>query len=110
MNIGEAAAASGVNSKLIRHYESLGLIPKAGRSSSGYRIYKETDVHMLAFVKTARGLGFPMKEIKKLLSLWKNKTRTSSEVKSLTLLHIKSLEDKIAELQSMADALQKLSW
>jgi MerR family copper efflux transcriptional regulator len=109
MNIGEAAMASGVNSKLIRHYESLGLIPKASRSASGYRIYKEADVHILSFVKTARSLGFPMKEIKKLLSLWRNKTRASSEVKSLALLHVKSLEDKIKELQLMVDSLHNLA-
>lgn len=109
MNIGEVAKASGINAKLIRHYESIGIIPKAGRSISGYRIYKESDVHILAFVKRARSLGFSMKEIKKLVSLWRNKTRASSEVRTLALNHVKQLETKIAELQSMVDTLKNLS-
>ena len=109
MNIGEAAATSGVNAKQIRHYESLGIIPKAGRSDAGYRIYKESDVHILSFVKKARGLGFSMKEIKKLVSLWRNKSRASSEVKNLAQIHIKQLESKIQELQMMTNTLKNLS-
>ncbi len=109
MNIGEVSAASGVSAKLIRHYESIGIIPKAGRSDSGYRIYKESDVHILAFVKRARGLGFSMMEIKKLVSLWRNKSRASGEVKNLASAHIKNLEAKINELQSMVDTLKHLS-
>lgn len=109
MNIGEAAAASGVNPKSIRHYESIGIIPKVSRSDSGYRIYNENDVHILSFVKKARGLGFSMKEIKKLVSLWRNKTRASVEVKSLALSHVKKLEEKITELQSMVDTIKHLS-
>jgi len=109
MNIGEAAAASGVNPKSIRHYESIGIIPKVSRSDAGYRIYKESDVHIISFVKKARGLGFSMKEIKKLVSLWRNKTRASGEVKLLALSHVKKLEEKITELQSMVDTIKHLS-
>ena len=109
MNIGEAAIKSGVNSKSIRHYETLGIVPKASRSESGYRIYKESDVHILVFVKKARSFGFSMKEIKKLISLWRNKSRASSEVKNLAASHIKDLEEKILELQTMVDTLKHLS-
>jgi Cu(I)-responsive transcriptional regulator len=109
MNIGEVATKSGVNSKSIRHYESLGIVPKASRTDSGYRIYKESDVHILIFIKKARSLGFSMKEIKRLVSLWRNKSRASSEVKSLATSHIKNLEEKISELQSMVDTLKYLS-
>lgn len=109
MNIGEAALASGVNSKLIRHYESEGIIPKVSRNDSGYRIYKDSDVHILIFVKSARSLGFPIIEIKKLLSLWRNKTRASSEVKTLARTHIALLEAKINDLQLMVDTLNNLS-
>ena len=109
MNIGELSKLSGVNAKLIRHYESIGLIPKAARSESGYRKYGEADIHILKFVKRGRSLGFSMKEIKKLISLWRNRSRASSEVKALALVHIKELEEKIHELQGMADTLKHLA-
>ena len=109
MNIGEAAAESGVNAKLIRHYESIGVIPKVSRSESGYRVYSETDIHVLTFVKRARGLGFSMKEIKKLVGLWRNKTRASADVKLLALAHVKQLELKISELEAMAKTLKQLA-
>ena len=109
MNIGEAAEASGLNAKMIRHYETLGIIPKASRTDAGYRMYKESDVHILSFVKKARGLGFSMKEIKKLVSLWRNHSRASSKVKSLAQLHIKQLEKKIEELQLMTNTLKTLA-
>lgn len=109
MNIGEAAKASGVNAKMIRHYESISIIPKAGRSESGYRIYSDSDIHILRFVKRARGLGFSMKEIKKLVSLWRNKSRASQDVKTMALNHIKLLEEKISDLQTMAATLKTLA-
>lgn len=109
MNIGELAKSSGVNAKLIRHYESIGLIPKASRTDSGYRVYSEKDIQFLRFIKKARGLGFSMKEIKKLVSLWRNKSRASREVKSLALTHIQELENKILEMQEMVKNLQVLA-
>lgn len=109
MNIGQAAKISGVNAKLIRHYESIGIIPKASRSEAGYRTYSENDVHILAFVKKARGLGFSMKEIKKLVSLWRNKTRASVEVKNLAVKHVDEMEKKILELQGMVKTLKHLA-
>lgn len=109
MNIGEAAKISGVNAKLIRHYEEVGIIPKANRTDAGYRNYAEADVHILAFVKKARNLGFSMKEIKKLVSLWRNKTRASAEVKILALKHVEEMEVKIKELQQMVKTLKHLS-
>lgn len=109
MNIGQLAKQSGVSSKLIRHYESIGLIPKASRSEGGYRIYAVTDVQFLRFIKRARRLGFSMKEIKTLIGLWRNKTRASKEVKSLALTHIKNLEAKIQEMREMAENLRKLA-
>lgn len=109
MNIGELAKASGVSAKLIRHYESIGVIPRAARSGSGYRRYGENDVHVLRFVKRARGLGFSMAEIKKLVGLWKNKARASREVKALALSHVEALERKIVELEEMAGTLRDLA-
>lgn len=109
MNIGEAARASGVNAKLIRHYEATGIIPKASRTSSGYRVYSESDVHILSFVKRARGLGFAMKEIKKLVGLWRNKSRASADVRALALAHVGGLETKISELESMVKTLRTLA-
>ncbi|MCB0406592.1 MAG: Cu(I)-responsive transcriptional regulator [Bdellovibrionales bacterium] len=109
MTIGELAKTSGVNAKLIRHYESIGLIPKAARTESGYRFYKESDAQFLRFIKRARSLGFSIKEIKTLIGLWRNKSRASKEVKALAKNHIKELEKKIKEMQEMVDNLQSLA-
>ena len=109
MNIGEAAKISGVSAKLIRHYEEIGIVPKPARSESGYRKYSEADIHTLSFVRKARSLGFSMKEIKKLVGLWRNKSRASSEVKAMALQHIKEMETKISELQDMVATLKHLS-
>lgn len=109
MNIGQAAIQSGVNARLIRHYESIGLIPKAGRSEGGYRVYSENEIHILIFVRRARSLGFSMKEIKKLIDLWRNRNRNSAEVKALTHTHIQDLDKKIRELEDMRKTLMHLS-
>lgn len=109
MNIGNVSKESGVSSKQIRHYESIGLIPKARRQDSGYRTYSSDDVHILKFVKRARSMGFGLTEIKKLVGLWRNKTRASADVKTLALAHLKTLESKIREMQEMADTLKHLA-
>jgi Cu(I)-responsive transcriptional regulator len=108
MNIGEVSKLSQVNARMIRRYEEEGIIPKAGRSLSGYRMYTENDVHVLRFVKRARELGFSMKDIKQLLSLWKNKSRTSSHVKTIAQKHISELENKLFEIQGMLSTLNHL--
>ena len=109
MNIGQAAAASGVTAKMIRHYEESGLIRAARRTASNYRSYSDNDVHVLRFVKRARALGFSMADIKTLLGLWQDKSRSSSAVKRVAGTHIEALERKIAELQSMVRTLQHLA-
>lgn len=109
MNIGDVAKASGVSAKLIRHYEEIGVISKAGRTDAGYRQYTEKDIHNLRFVKRARSLGFAMKDIKLLLGLWRNKNRSSLEVKTLATNHIRDLEGKIQEMQEMVMSLKHLS-
>jgi Cu(I)-responsive transcriptional regulator len=108
VDIGEAARASGVSAKMIRHYEGIGLVPPAGRTAAGYRVYGPADVHRLRFVKRARDLGFSMAEIGKLLALWNDRRRKSSEVKRLATRHIAELERKIGELESMRATLMQL--
>lgn len=108
MNIGEVAAKSEVSSKMIRRYEEQGIIPKAGRSLSGYRMYSEKDVHILKFVKRGRELGFSMKDLKQLVSLWRNKARSSSQVKSIAQKHKAELEKKLNEIQGMLGTLNHL--
>jgi MerR family copper efflux transcriptional regulator len=108
MNIGEAAAASGVSAKMIRHYEQVGLIPAASRSESGYRQYTDSDVHMLRFVRRSRDLGFSIREIEELLGLWQDRKRPSRLVKSLALTHVKALEQKVQELLAMKATLEHL--
>ena len=109
LNIGEAAKSSGVSAKMIRHYEQSGLVPKAGRSVGGYRLYRDADIHTLRFVRRARDLGFSMKEIQTLLGLWNNRRRASADVKRLALKHVADLEAKIAELQAMRRTLVDLA-
>lgn len=108
MNIGELSKFCGIDPKLIRHYETVGLIPKPKRSDSGYRIYEAKDAEALRFLKRARELGFSLKEAKKLLDLWSNTCRTSAEVKLLTQTHIQELEKKIENLQKMVLILNSI--
>jgi len=109
MNIGEVAKASGVSAKMVRHYEESGLIRPATRSESNYRTYSQNDVEVLRFVKRARTLGFPMKQIAMLLALWEDRSRPSSEVKQLARQHIAELNARIAELTEMRDTLEHLA-
>lgn len=108
-SIGRAAEISGVTPKMIRHYESLGLIPKARRTLGDYRVYTPSDIHVLRFIRRARNLGFSMDEIGDLLGLWRNQRRASKEVKRLALNHIAELDAKIQELQSMRATLSELA-
>lgn len=109
LNIGEAADASGVSAKSIRHYEEKGLIPPAHRTFANYRLYSHSDVHTLRFIKSARSLGFTLPAISKLLSLWQNQSRSSAEVKQLAQLHVDDLERRILEMQDMRDTLKHLA-
>ena len=107
-NIGAAAARSGVSAKMIRHYEEMGLIPAARRTQSGYRTYADADVHILRFIRQARDLGFSIREIGDLLSLWQNRSRRSGQVKALALAHIRNLDARIVETQAMKATLEHL--
>ena len=109
MNIGQASEISGVTAKMIRYYESVGLIPAPDRRESGYRDYKAADVSRLGFVRRARDLGFSMDEIRDLLRLWSDKSRSSREVKEIALRHIADLDQRARQLTEMADALRHLA-
>ncbi|KQV50739.1 MerR family transcriptional regulator [Pelomonas sp. Root1217] len=108
MNIGEAAQASGVSAKMIRHYESIGLFAQPVRSESGYRIYGEREVHLLRFIRHSRDLGFSLEQIRALLGLWQDRDRPSREVRALAQTHLTELETKLAELQAMKATLEQL--
>ena len=108
MNIGEAAQHTGLSAKMIRYYESIGLISPSGRSASGYRVFDQQDLHRLAFIRRSRDLGFSLEEIGKLLALWQDNQRASANVKALAGAHIEALNRKIEELVGLRDTLQEL--
>jgi MerR family copper efflux transcriptional regulator len=109
LNIGEAAQASGVTAKMIRHYESIGLLPAAKRTASGYRVYDEQDLRLLQFIHRGRALGFSLERIAELLALWQDKDRASADVRRLAGQHIEELNRKIEELQAMKRTLEQLA-
>jgi Cu(I)-responsive transcriptional regulator len=108
-SIGKAAVATGVTAKMIRHYETLGLIQRAERTVGHYRLYSARDLHALRFIRRARDLGFPIKDIAGLLGLWRDQRRSSAAVKRLAQQHAAELDRKIQELQAMRAALAGLA-
>ena len=109
MNIGEASQATGVSVKMIRYYESIGLIPAAARTMSGYRVYRDADIRTLRFIRRARILGFSVEQMEQLVGLWRDQGRSSAEVRNLARDHLCKLEAKIAEMEEMAGALRRLA-
>jgi MerR family copper efflux transcriptional regulator len=109
MNIGQAAKASGVSAKMLRYYESVGLLPAAGRTEAGYRVYSERDVGTLRFVRRARDLGLPLDRIKQLIGLWQDEDRASADVKRIATEHAAELRAKVVELTRMCEALERMA-
>jgi len=109
MNIGKAAQATGVSAKMIRYYEAQGLIRPADRTEGNYRDFSERDLNDLRFIRRARGLGFSIEEIARLLSLWRDDARPSREVKALAEKHVADLDARIREMREMADTLRHLA-
>lgn len=108
MHIGQAARASGVSAKMIRHYEEVGLLPAPPRTDAGYRQYTDKEVHTLRFVRQARDLGFSIGQIGALLGLWRDRRRPSRQVKALAAAHIRALEQKAEEILAMKATLEHL--
>ena len=109
LSIGALAQRTEVSAKTIRYYESIGLLPEPARASNGYRKYSERAVGELRFVHRARGLGFPLEDVARLLALWRDQNRRSTEVKALALTHVRAVERKIAELETIRDTLLDLA-
>lgn len=108
MNIGQAAKRSGLTAKMLRYYESIGLITPSSRGENGYRHYDDGDLQRLSFVRRARELGFSLEEVGRLLALWQDRQRASADVKALAAAHIETLERRISELSSLRETLQVL--
>jgi MerR family transcriptional regulator, copper efflux regulator len=108
VNIGSAAQRSGISAKMVRHYESLGLLPRVARTASGYRQYTEADVHTLQFIKRGRDLGFSIAEIAELVGLWDNRKRASANVKRIAQRHLDDLAQRIEAMQAMQRTLVSL--
>jgi MerR family transcriptional regulator, copper efflux regulator len=109
MQIGEAAAQSGVSAKMIRYYEQIGLVPRSARQPQGYRDYDDRDVNRLRFVARARDLGFSIKEIAELLRLYSDRRRSSADVKRIALRHVAELETKIRAMRQLKHTIQQLA-
>lgn len=109
MNIGQASKASGVSVKMIRYYESIGLIKSPLRTDSGYRVYSDNDFHTLRFISQARDLGFSVEQMEDLLALWRDRSRASADVKAIAMQHIEALQEKARALQAMSDTLKHLA-
>lgn len=109
MNIGQASKATGISAKMIRYYESTGLIKASQRTDAGYRTYGDSDVHTLRFIKRARTLGFSLEQIADLLSLWRDPERASADVKAIAQAHVTQLQQRIHELTEMRDTLVHLA-
>lgn len=107
-SIGQAAAASGISHKMIRHYEQIGLLPQVARTRAGYRRYNDNDIRQLQFIRRARDLGFSLQRIQRLLNLWRDENRHSADVKALTSEYIDELEQRIQQLQEFRSQL--LDW
>lgn len=109
MNIGKAAAASGISAKMIRYYEEIGLIAPPWRTDAGYRDYSEKDVHTLRFVARARALGFSVEQMADLLALWRDRDRASADVKRIALEHAADLDRKARQLDEMRRTLIQMA-
>jgi Cu(I)-responsive transcriptional regulator len=109
LDIGRASRESGVSVKMIRHYEAIGLLKNVARTFANYRVYSAADVHTLRFIKRARTLGFSIEDIRALVSLWQNKSRSSAAVKKIAGGHLETLQKRIAEMQAMAATLRHLT-
>lgn len=107
MNIGDVAEASGVPPKTIRYYEDIGLI-RPLRSTNGYRTFRDSDLHKLAFLGRARALGFSIADCRNLLALYEDDARTSAEVKDIATGHLQEIDKKIADLSEMRATLSEL--
>ncbi len=109
MTIGEAAAGSGISAKMLRYYEQIGLAAPSARTEAGYRVYTDSDVNTLRFIRRAREFGLSMERIRLLVGLWRDRSRPSREVKRIATEHVAELHARIAELTAMCDALEHLA-
>lgn len=107
MNISDVATAAGLPPKTIRYYEDIGLLCPA-RDTNGYRSFSESDLHKLTFLARARGLGFSIEDCRRLLALWEDQDRASSDVRAVAADHLRSIEGKIADLDAMHATLSDL--
>ncbi|MEH6646718.1 Cu(I)-responsive transcriptional regulator [Sulfitobacter sp.] len=107
MNIGEVAEKVGLPAKTIRYYEDIGLVTPQ-RDTNGYRSFRDTDMHKLAFMGRSRALGFTIEDCRNLLALWDDQDRASADVRAIASEHLARIEQKIADLEDIRDTLSHL--
>jgi Cu(I)-responsive transcriptional regulator len=109
MNIGQASKEAGISAKMIRYYESIGLVPEADRRESGYRDYSASDIHRLRFLRRGRELGFSIERIRELMRLWSDRKRSNMEIRKVAFDHVAELEARVLQMQEMIDTLRGLA-
>ena len=109
LTIGQLAKKAEVNIETIRYYERRGLIPRPSRRESGYRQYTQDAVIRIQFIKSAKELGFSLREIQELLSLRLDPATTCGDLQKKAEIKITDIEEKIKTLMGMKKALITLT-
>jgi len=108
MQIGELADRVGVNTKTIRYYESIKLLPPPDRTPAGYRLYGPHDETRLTFIKTAQHLGLSLDEIREILALREAGTAPCEHVRGVLRQQVRDISRRIADLRRLRQELQTL--
>ena len=106
---GSLSKRTGVNSETIRYYEKIDLMPHPSRSAGGHRVYGQSDLKRLSFIRRSRELGFALREIRDLLDLVDGGQYTCAEVRDRTTSHLADVTQKIRDLRKIQSTLRLMA-